>query len=94
VGIQLLKSKLQNPFNDARDASYVRAITRRFTSADTETISITHNMNTEDYSVVLKDAIDNNPIFASIDTTNSNQITITLTEARSLVAYVTFYVPY
>jgi hypothetical protein len=94
VGVQLLKSKLQNPFNDVRDASYVRAITRRFTSADTETISITHNMNTEDYSVVLKDAIDNNPIFASIDTTNSNQITITLTEARTLVAYVTFYVPY
>jgi hypothetical protein len=94
VGVQLLKSKLQNPFNDARDASYVRPITRRFTATDADLVNITHNMNTEDYSVVLKDAIDNNPIFAMIDTTNSNQITITLTEPRTLVAYVTFYVPY
>lgn len=94
VGVQLLKSKLQNPFNDARDASYVRPITRRFTATDADLVNITHNMNTEDYSVVLRDAIDNNPIFAMIDTTNSNQITITLTEPRTLVAYVTFYVPY
>lgn len=86
------KTSKENPFGDMYDETYVRTLTRRFSFLDVQLVTIDHMMGTVDFDIVVKD-LERNEIIPMIDVIDENNIMLSLTQMKSIVVIITFYLP-